>query len=873
MQRNERFESIRACEKLKIDRAIFTSLPDFADRSKVVIYYYIKNEIDNIAHIIASADVYTEQLAKVYEETSRIRDEAFQYLLSSSDLNESTQHSYYGPYSLGLREMYLDCMPVKIGEKQAGIEPGMMAIDPMDVFIRLYTEMPDPEKRRQFILTLLYKNKSKLEKLCHSIHKKEKKIEKITKAIVRVMATYYERYLPSYLIKLTFKEIKEDKVTPGKDDIARSSTVQKYTQFGGKFFKPIFAEITTRAVQHAKQCTFEEKNFEATLEVLTNDLAALLGLKTQKQVLCKAYYKNNLLKLLLKGQWVTDAQTLQLGGNRREGVLQPYGNFCVRPVQCHRANIEAIADDSMSIARYYIFFILFGDYDTIGSKGQNKLFIPADDPHAQRRDLVGIDFGHSFVEKIKIVNKLNKRDFSFIDPKKKFKNFDVFRDAPRSEYMYGVLKLAKLAGKTISPAVIESYGKTFQEEYEALQVGDDEKLFKDYHQMFCRLEKSFEATESGNKNRHCCRFIVEKILETRAKEIDSRNTIVEYYSHYLQLTRFEVDLLENIQKLFAGPKHTSLRSIDGTVLLNHLRIASDESSLETLLQIGSIRITETATHRQFYFTFAHAAEAYKGILILKSWRKSEYYLGIKQIDNEILLEYPKDRIQDIYALFNENKIKRCFHPKDYALYAHYKREEKLDFLLKELGLIFHETLSCTRHAEDKYTINFSQSELLSLLESKFSEMGVPVKDRSIEFNINNFVRVLEIFEECYAEQHVDEMVKLKFYLAKILSSYSANRRNSWTPNLNFEEMPDQLESPRTSTSLKSIFTTYIDPRMQLSNGVLAHLQKELDNIKKHPQVDNTAIQMAKEMIEKLLRCDNRAVSTSSPPLRFRATTC
>lgn len=637
---------ISALAFLEIDEQEFRRIHTPGLKKERLLYKFLKKEFE-LAKQHADHQLQQELLDK----SAKLAEQAYQIILESSLTTDHT--SEYNAASVGLseldiRKLYkteikaeieaaLSQSIYAIGNKDEGSEPGFKALEIKDIFLSLYNDYPDQQKRLEFLAS--------------------------QNVDIKNLHHFFAEKLPKYLVKLTYDEITQDgKIKPPLESLKQTQAVQNAYKKN-----ETLGNIYTLVYQYAKTGSSADKNVEAVLEVLANDLARIYGMVVQKQVIYPSLYKNEFLQLMLKANWVDGASTLQplAGGEKND-------NYRVKPVIIQKNKIQYLSDNSIEhLAEYLPLFALIADRDAIGSLGQNKLCVD--------NTMVGIDFGHAFQKWI--LDSLTT-DFQINDAE--FKNYSVFYDYPRSDDIRGLIRIARLNGDKIDESILRSYGDEFYDEIQQIVPLADEQIYDDYIKKFTEFAKEFsESTEAHKNNKKCIEYIIAAVTKQKATLIKARKNILEKFSHYLKVEKNAVDLVANMEKLLAGRENTSLRSSNETVLLNHLRITH-----KNILK-WDINVDADGKHT-LAASFSSSSAAAKANTILEDWLQNNKSPKFKLKNNIIEFSFEKHELDSVYELFNENEIKLLYHANDYKLYQHYLNEEKFTktlATLDEYGII------------------------------------------------------------------------------------------------------------------------------------------------------------------------------------------
>ncbi len=576
-------------------------------------------------------------------------EDAYEFIDQESTLLMSCpQEDQYHKASRGISEIdvfalqenqvdeaqYFDTQP-----KTAGVEPGFRALQAEDLYLYIFEQNPSSEA-------------------CWDYIRKHN-------ADVDECAADCKKSLPTYLIKLDYKKINaKGMVSPDDADLARTST---YANFNN--INPLAGKAYLFAYRLKKQAHFSKINIDAIREVVANDIARSYGVEVQDQRVYLDYYTSGHLKILLKAAWVDNANILTpLGGNRdRQAKLRKNGNYRIQPMKrpaprsgnMREVAIEAISDASIpNFGRHLPLLTVQSDRDAIGSQGQNKLI-------ANGR-FVGIDFGHAYPDHFVKVND----DFTIAE--ENFKNYSVFYDQPRSEFVKGLLILARHAGEQLDEQVIRSYGPAFYAEIAAIEPGVDSRIFDDYIRKFAALQSKFSGrTEIDRANRDCCASIVKDLQEVKKRAVYFRQQYLQQFKHYLHCEKTTVDLLENFEKIIAGQAGTSLRSEDRTVLLNRLRITNGAKVR------WESKKTDQGQMLMALFDSPQEAKLAASNLAHFIGNPGASLFTMSATGNVVTLVVPHHKLRALSEVITEAAIKEKFHPDDFRLYNEYLPEQKL----------------------------------------------------------------------------------------------------------------------------------------------------------------------------------------------------
>lgn len=225
----------------------------------------------------------------------------------------------------------------------------------------------------------------------------------------------------------------------------------------GRNVKVQIPELRAKGVLHryftAK--TPEAANFSAVRECLANDMMRVMGIYTQDLKIIRSDYEDGYPKLLLDGKHM---------GKKEGGQFE---DFSGKIKDGYLVNEKGESDQSIDeLGKYLIFFLLLGDRDAIGSRGDNKGRIGS--------QFAAIDPGHAFelhtgpfATNLMAFQNIHD-DFSFDQPDlpgdkltKGYKNFTIFQDRPYFEKFQGVLELERLRASGKDLEVIDAYIQQF----------------------------------------------------------------------------------------------------------------------------------------------------------------------------------------------------------------------------------------------------------------------------------------------------------------------------------------------------------------------------------------------------------------------------
>ena len=347
------------------------------------------------------------------------------------------------------------------------------------------------------------------------------------------------------------------------------------------------------------------------------------------------------------------------------GADKNNGNYRIARVILPAEGIDAISDSSMAfLSENLPFLIVQNDRDAVGSKGQNKL--------NKDNKIAGIDYGHAYQSFCSLLEKMTA-DFHILD--KDFKNYSVFYDTKRSDIIRGLIKVAVLSGAKVDEQVLASYGSDFLIEIKRIIPHIDEKIFDDYINKFTELATRFQFSDKPakikNENILCCKEIVKKLVEAKQWHIKARDEMLAKFAFYLTLDANAVDLLDCIDKLTTPKDDRSLRSPNGTVLLNHIRVSAINR------QVWEVKTGYQGRHT-FTGTFDSQEQADHALSTIKSMLPANAdFVALAQNGKTVTMVFDKLYLTTLANIFKEDKIIRKLFPDDAALSGRFQAEQSL----------------------------------------------------------------------------------------------------------------------------------------------------------------------------------------------------
>lgn len=679
-----------ALEFFDIEQKTFLRIHTQDLKKQYLRYKYLRKEL---AIIEASPNKTIDQLSQQLDDCER------QYLsLINSEMIQDHKN-IFSSFSRGLQEIdirtiravgseqTLDASVLEMKRKESGIEPGFEGIQTETILMHLDKTYPDKQTRREFL--------------------------KRHRANIKSIYEEVKESVPKFLIKFAFEESQGDKLIPSERNIRQTQAVKKINR-KNRFL----GDVATLIIKMSKTTTITEKNIEAVREVFANDYARIGGMLVQDQVLYIGESDTGLLQLMPKGLWVNQASILgKLAGGGANS------QYLVLSVVKAVNSVNFLSDYTIAnLGRYLPVLLEEGDIDAIGSQAQNKLRLG--------NRILGIDFGHPF--QANIIHKVGS-DFHLAD--QNFKNYSIFYDRPRSEYVSGLLILAKLSGHIIDSRVVESYGQEFSDLYQAIVPSADTVLFSDYHRKFVELAASFgHRTEVDKKNKANCEAILSDLAAMQAMSKSSRQSLLDKFKIYLMLPSHYVDLLENLEKLMAGKANLAVYSEDRTVLLNYIRFIR-RPTLDWYVDYDMIGM-RWILKMKFYSEDARR-EAHQNLL---KWEPvKNYHLNLEE-GNVLALDLSAMQMDQLAELCSDQLIKTAYFPEDLALYQRYLNDVELQLSLRQLANIGINAQLCNDASrQDAYLVqmNFhpeqmSQTDVQEVIDESFSYFNLVKRENQFQ---------------------------------------------------------------------------------------------------------------------------------------------
>ena len=630
-------ESLTSAFKfLGIDEASYFRIRSIALKKQTLIYRFLNTEFkysdpsyaSHSAELLKLTDLALRMIRDALNaHQNQHLDSPFSYGLIGLDAR-SLHQAQQTTVTAGLRQFEQSVF--RVGKKDSGVEPGFKAILKEDLFLTIRRVHPTRAAR----LKLHSENNHDISRLSQQLHAS----------------------MPERMVKLAYAEVdRGHHIVVDEEDVKRSGQVQKYFSKGGQ----LLGTIAVKVFQMHKSVDYADKNCEALLEVLANDIARLF-MPVQNQTLYQGRYPNGLLQLMLMQEMNKNARILgPLAGDSRANENR---NYCVKPILQPVRGVRFLSDDSIPhLAELLAIMLVQGDADGIGSAGQNKM--------RDGDSIYGIDFGHAYQDSI--IGALT-RFFQITNPK--FKNYSIFHDAPRRDIVRGLLKVAAIGGYKLDDAVLMSYGSDFKKEIDKLRAhqGADEAIFDDYERRIQELKAELTASDDPadikEANITCCQKLLASLDKTKKQHKRDRDYLIFLFRDYLSLEAPAIDLLENLERLCTQRDKISLRSPDGEVLLNHLRI-EDPRRAE-----WKVRLKDNGEY-ELSGSFYSDDLAIHAINMLNEMAPSEHGIfTLNRSEKTVVMTFAKEHLPVLNSIFHEDNIKDKYCHDDYDLYLRFRAE-------------------------------------------------------------------------------------------------------------------------------------------------------------------------------------------------------
>ncbi len=409
-----------------------------------------------------------------------------------------------------------------------------------------------------------------------------------------------------------------------------------------------------------------EENLNVVLECLANELTYAYGQKCQQQSLIFDSYSTGDLKINSRSIWQTGLESFDdsmvfMGGDYKHGNYMVHGSASQSVEHDEFGFVHAVHIPKMGVD--VPLYLLQGDRDVLGSKGQNKGLI--------ENEVFGFDFGHSFRGDNPIVPSMHQ-DFSFTQPGGHgfFKNMDALYDNPLSEKMQGFHYLrALITGELPSTQVMDSYDDDFRERLLAITSSHPpspfDQIFKKYIDKFTALAEEarssadLSADERGRIPEQCL-MIVNNIQSMKAKVMENFQNMQEVLGERKMLTREELDLVENLEKLTSK---SYLCAPNGQVILNHIRVESKDR----------IPWRMEKNNGSYVLKSSMSASTEKALNAYGQYWKEMGYEGTpfeqSYMDGQLTLTFSEQKLSLVAKFFDETRIMHHKHPAQFLRLA------------------------------------------------------------------------------------------------------------------------------------------------------------------------------------------------------------
>ena len=349
----------------------------------------------------------------------------------------------------------------------------------------------------------------------------------------------------------------------------------------------------------------------AVTEALANDLTRIAGVPSQELEIVRGEYSDGHPKLMLQAKFADGYKDMEAGFIKDGRVVPPKGQ-----------SVE-------SLGKYKAFFLLTADRDAVGRRGQNKGFA-----HGK---FFAIDPGHSLEgngKYLKVSDDLSFKDTYGKSTKPRFENFSVFDDDTFFSKMEGVVNLRETANN-----------------------GEFKKLFNEYRVTFDPNEKGISDAEKTLRQKICAEIDKKEaeFNESLKKILDVSANNLEIYDDLAKdgpaMQRDAIETVANLEKLTSP---TTWVSKKGKVALQHLEVLP-ESRVPWKAALKGDNIVYYCETKMSHETktllenLANSAGAH--------FESDEF--GFSR------LVVPKDRAEQVFAAFSEEKVKQITHPEEY----------------------------------------------------------------------------------------------------------------------------------------------------------------------------------------------------------------
>ena len=371
--------------------------------------------------------------------------------------------------------------------------------------------------------------------------------------------------------------------------------------------KPVLAQIYR--LQTASSA--DDISANAVTEALANDLTRIAGVPSQELQIVRGEYSDGHPKLLLQAKYAEGYKDMEAGFIRDGRVVAPKGQ-----------SVE-------KLGKYKAFFLVTADRDAVGRRGQNKGFA--------KGKFFAIDPGHSLEgngKYLKVSDDLAFKDTYGKSTKPRFENFSVFDDDTFFSKMEGVLNLRETAEK-----------------------GEFRKLFDDYRAAFDPKEKGISDAEKTLRQKICADIdrkeaefneSLKKILDVSANNLALYDDLDDMPQAVRQGA---IETVANLEKL-ASP--TTWTSKKGQVALEHLEVVPESRVPWKAALKGNDIVYFCETKMSWETT-----KLLESVVKTAGAKCETDVLGVTRVT------VPKDRAEQFFAAFTEEKVQQLTHPAEY----------------------------------------------------------------------------------------------------------------------------------------------------------------------------------------------------------------
>lgn len=419
--------------------------------------------------------------------------------------------------------------------------------------------------------------------------------------------------------------------------------------------------IVKAAMQMARTEPIRQKNLGAVLEALSNDLMIALErskhpdqqIRSQKLKLIQTQYEEvdgkTYPKLLL--------DSTDLGKNfktLRELNAIKDGRIPNQEV-IHEGKTYKL--DSQQLASGYIKFLLFGDRDKVGSRGDNLGVILEND----RAFLANIDTGKSLNPKPNLSNADRPQRFDYDSKIEYLFDLAIFTlryfFIGQTDRMLHQNVRSNLTFETPKETIRDRFAGTYPNYSIFLDTTLSERVqgWKEVRENWAEVKEVFKAyqKEFGEDKGEDLNFSTE-LQETFNRLVERKMHFEEVLGTRVSLSNQELDVLDNIEKLTSETTNRA-GSKSNPIKLRHLAIKPSSRK--------EWNMAMTAVGYELTFTARTALEKEDVKTRLAHYIQSTKLAGVEKPQliedpNTLTLKliFPKDQIKQMHEFFSEKRI-------------------------------------------------------------------------------------------------------------------------------------------------------------------------------------------------------------------------